>query len=168
MQAQLKKKGILFLIIGPQGSGKTIIAKKLLPKIKKKYGKTIYCDGDILRNIFNFYDYSVKGREKLNKPYYKFCNFIINQKINLIFSTVSVDWSKKQVGKSNKNFFEIYLNRAQKERKKSRKKIFNKIKNQKIHKTNFADIEIINDVKKNKLNIIVNKIFKKIKDKFKL
>ena len=74
MKSQSKKKGILFLITGAQGSGKTTIGKKLALKIKKQFGHTIYCDGDILRNIFNLNDYSVEGRKRLNKPYYKFCN----------------------------------------------------------------------------------------------
>ena len=49
----LKKEGILFWITGLQGSGKTTISKKLKNKIEQLYGKTLFCDGDILRNIFD-------------------------------------------------------------------------------------------------------------------
>ena len=93
------KKGIFFLITGAQGTGKTTIGKKLTLRLKKEFGHTIYCDGDILRNIFEFTDYSVEGRKKLDKPYHKFCNYIINQNINLVFSTVSAGWTQKQMKK---------------------------------------------------------------------
>ena len=66
MQLQ-SNKGILFLITGAQGSGKTTIGKKLASRIKKEFGYTIYCDGDILRKIFQFTDYSYEGRKKLDE-----------------------------------------------------------------------------------------------------
>ena len=46
-------KGILFWITGLSGSGKTSLAKKIFPIIKKKYGPTVHLDGDSLRNILN-------------------------------------------------------------------------------------------------------------------
>jgi adenylylsulfate kinase-like enzyme len=156
-------KGILFLITGAQGAGKTTIGKKLALKIKKEFGHTIYCDGDILRNIFQFTDYSFEGRKKLDKPYYKFCNYIINQNTNIVFSTVSANWTKKQKKKIGKNFFEIYVTRPLSDRKKSRKKIFESIKNQKIIKNKTFDLKISNNNQKQTINISVNKIIKKFK-----
>ena len=46
---KFNQKGILFWITGLSGSGKTSIAKKILPLIRKKYGPTIHLDGDALR-----------------------------------------------------------------------------------------------------------------------
>lgn len=164
MQLQSKKKGILFLITGAQGSGKTTIGKKLVPKIKKKFGKTIYCDGNILRRIFNFNDYSSEGRKKLDEPYFKFCNYVTNQKINLVFTTVSAGWTVKQKKNLKNNLFEIYITRHFKLRKKSRKKIISNIKDQKIIKSKTFDLEVLNNDNKKTINIIVDKIFKKIEN----
>ena len=104
MQLQ-SNKGILFLITGAQGSGKTTIGKKLASRIKKEFGYTIYCDGDILRKIFQFTDYSFEGRKKLDKPYQKFCNYIINQNINLVFQQLMPIGQKKTDKKIGKIFF---------------------------------------------------------------
>jgi adenylylsulfate kinase-like enzyme len=163
MQLQSKKKGILFLITGAQGSGKTTLGKKLVPKIKKKFGKTIYCDGDILRRIFNFNDYSIEGRKKLDEPYFQFCNYIINQKINLIFTTVSANWTIKQKKNIKNNFFEIYVTRHFKLRKKIRKKIISNTQDQKIIKSKTFNIKVLNNDNKKTINTIVDKILKKIK-----
>ena len=165
MQLQSKKKGILFLITGAQGTGKTTIGKKLALKIKKEFGSTLYCDGDILRNIFELNDYSVEGRKKLDEPYLKFCNYIINKNINLVFSTVSAGWATKQK-KLGLNFFEIYVTRPLKFRKKVKKNIFKYIKNQKLIKSKTYDIKISNNNQKEMINILVNRIIRKFKTIF--
>ena len=46
-----KKEGVLFWITGLAGSGKSSIARYLLPKIQKYYGPSIIVSGDNLRNI---------------------------------------------------------------------------------------------------------------------
>ena len=115
----LKKEGILFWITGLQGSGKTTISKKLKNKIEQLYGKTLFCDGDILRNIFDLKDYSEKGRLKLDNIYGKFCKFVVKSKINLIFVTVSMNHKiRKYNRKKYRNYFEIYVRRNRKLRKK--------------------------------------------------
>ena len=67
----IKSKGILFWITGLSGAGKTSIAKKLLNKIKKKYGPTIIISGDDLRKIFELKKYSFRERLKLSEKYCK-------------------------------------------------------------------------------------------------
>ena len=47
-----RKKGILFWITGLSGAGKTSISNKIYHRIKKKYGKTLYINGDEMRKIF--------------------------------------------------------------------------------------------------------------------
>ena len=45
-------QGILFWVTGLQGAGKTEISKKIRPYVEKLFGKTVFCDGDMLRKIF--------------------------------------------------------------------------------------------------------------------
>ena len=49
-----KQKGIFFWITGLSGSGKTIIAKKILKSMIDLYGPTLLMSGDSLRRIFKF------------------------------------------------------------------------------------------------------------------
>ena len=105
-----KKKGILFWITGLSGSGKTSVGKKVYKKISKKYGKTILLNGDDLRKIFNLKKFSYNERYKIALSYSKFCENIINQKINIIFTTVSMfnkvrEYNKKKI----ENYVEIYI-----------------------------------------------------------
>ena len=76
-----RKQGILFWVTGLQGSGKTLISKKLKPKIDKLYGKTLFCDGDLVRKMFGFKDYSMQGRLEIDKYYRNFCKFIIKKQM---------------------------------------------------------------------------------------
>ena len=85
-----KNKGILFWITGLSGSGKTIIAKKIKPEIAKFYGPTILISGDTLRTIFNLKKYSKNARYKNALMFSKLCEFITNQKINVIFAVVGL------------------------------------------------------------------------------
>ena len=56
------KRGTVLRITGISGSGKTTISKLIYKKFQKKYGPTIIFQGDELRKIFNFKDYSKLGR----------------------------------------------------------------------------------------------------------
>ena len=84
------KKGILFWITGLSGSGKTSLGKKIFVEINKKYGRTILLNGDDLRNIFQLKKYSFSDRYQVAMSYSNFCKKITDQKINLIFTTVSM------------------------------------------------------------------------------
>ena len=67
-----KSKGILFLITGLSGSGKTSIAKKIKKEIIKLYGPTLLISGDNIRKIFKFNKYTYNERVSNSK---KFCKF---------------------------------------------------------------------------------------------
>ena len=103
-----KRKGI-FWVTGLSGSGKTSVAKNI-KKNQRKYGPTIVVSGDDLRKIFNFKSYSLKERILLSKKFNKFCKYITNQKINLIFAVIGMFdrmrlWNRKNI----ENYLEIYI-----------------------------------------------------------
>ena len=77
-----KNKGILFWVTGLSGSGKSSIAKKIFPEIKKKYGPTILINGDNMREIFNLKKYDKDSRLKNAMNFSKFSEFVTKQKIN--------------------------------------------------------------------------------------
>ena len=105
-----RKKGILFWITGLSGSGKTTIANKIKKNISKKYGPTIILNGDDLRNIFNLKKFDRKERLKLALSYSKLCKSISEQKINIIFPTVSMFNKVRSYNRKNiKNYCEIYI-----------------------------------------------------------
>lgn len=83
------EKCILILITGIQGSGKTTIGKSIVPFLKRKYGNTIYSDGDILRKKLKNFNYSKIAREKIDIEYFNFIKKKIKTR-NIVFSTVSL------------------------------------------------------------------------------
>ena len=129
MKKKLKKKGILFWITGLSGSGKTSIAKRVFPHIKKKYGPSIHLDGDTMRKILELHDYSYKGRSSNLKKFTKIVKLITDQGINIVFSLVGLmnkprAWNRKNI----KKYVEIFI-------KSDVKKIIS-IDSKKIYKKN--------------------------------
>ena len=110
MNKKLKKNGILFWITGLSGSGKTSIAKEILPIIKKRYGATIHLDGDTLRSIINLNGYSFEERLSNSVIFTKIAKHLTSQGINVIFSLVCLmnkprAWNRKNI----KRYIEIYV-----------------------------------------------------------
>ena len=85
-----KKEGIFFWITGLAGSGKSIISKKIKKYVENEFGPTLIISGDNLRNLYKFRKYTKKDRIKFSQQKIKFCKFILRQKINIIFSTISL------------------------------------------------------------------------------
>ena len=102
-----KNKGILFWITGLQGSGKLKIAKQIKRKIINNYGPTILINENEIRNIFELRKYSQKERLNNEIKFSNFCNFLTNQKINVIFSVV--DLFDKVTNKSKINIKPEFL-----------------------------------------------------------
>ena len=128
-----RKKGILFWITGLSGSGKSTIANLIKNRIEKKYGPTIIMSGDDLRYITNFLKYEKKDRLEFSKTKLKFYKFITDQKINLIFSTISLFNSVRINNKKTiENYVEIFIKSDVKTIIKNNKKKLYKKKNEKI------------------------------------
>ena len=166
-----KGKGILFWITGLSGSGKTTIAKHITKNISQKYGYTINISGDDLRKIFNLKKYDKKNRLQYALLYSKFCKLIVNERINLIFSTISLfhkvrKWNKKNID----NYVEIYIKSdLQKIIKLNKKELYKKNKsivgkNIKPEFPESPDIIIENNFTKS-INKLSKELIKKIKSK---
>ena len=166
-----KGKGILFWITGLSGSGKTTIAKHITKNISQKYGYTINISGDDLRKIFNLKKYDKKNRLQYALLYSKFCKLIVNERINLIFSTISLfhkvrKWNKKNID----NYVEIYIKSdLQKIIKLNKKELYKKNKsivgkNIKPEFPESPDIIIENNFTKS-INKLSKELVKKIKSK---
>jgi len=151
-----KKKGILFWITGLSGSGKTSIAKRIKNHIIKKHGPTIILSGDDIRKIFKLNRYAKKNRLTYALNYSNFCQKITNQKMNVIFSTVSLFHKVRKWNKSNiNNYVEIYIKSDIKRIVKLKKKYFYR---KKIPNVLGQDIKAEFPEKP---NIIINNNFKK-------
>ena len=130
MKSPNSKKGVLFWITGLSGSGKTSLAKKILPSIIKKYGPTIFLDGDSCRKILNLNGFTFEDRLSNSKIYNKLTKFLTDQNINVVFSLVCLidkarDWNRKNID----NYLEIYIKSEIVEIKKvNKKKIYKKKK----------------------------------------
>ncbi len=169
-----RKKGILFWITGLSGSGKSTIASLIKNKIEKRYGPTIIMSGDDLRYITNFLKYEKKDRLEFSKTKLKFYKFITDQKINLIFSTISLFESvRKENRKKISNYVEIFIRADVDTIIENKKKKLYKKKGEKIWGVNIKAefpkkpfIQVENDFNK-PLKIVadslVKTIFKKLK-----
>ena len=166
-----KKKGILFWITGFSGSGKTAIANKIKSEIIKSYGPTILISGDNLRKIFNFKKYSKNERLKNGLKFIKLCQFITNQKINVIFAVVGLFDKLRQNNRlSIQNYVEIYIkSELSKIIKIGKKNIYKKYNENIVGKDVLAEMPkspdiILNNKFDRSIDILSIQLLKKIKE----
>ncbi len=166
-----KKKGILFWITGFPGSGKTAIANKIKSEIIKSYGPTIVISGDNLRKIFNFKKYSKNERLKNGLKFSKLCQFITNQKINVIFAVVGLFDKLRQKNRlSIQNYVEIYIkSNLSNIIKVGKKKLYKKYSKNIVGKDILAELPkspdiILNNKFDRSINMLSKQLLKKIKE----
>ena len=150
-----KKKGILFWITGLSGAGKTSISNKIYKRIKDKYGKTFYVNGDEMRKFFDLKSYDNSDRKKGGIKYSKLFKKITDQKINVLFAGMALFHDVRKWNRNNiDNYVEIYM-------KTSLKKIIKK-KYTKIYKrkTKLVGIDLKPEFPK-KPDIIIKNNFNK-------
>ena len=163
-----RNKGILFWITGLSGSGKTTIAKKIFPTIKKKYGPSILLDGDQCRKALDLGGFTFKDRLNNSRKYNKIIKILTDQKINVVFSLVCLmnkprAWNRKNID----NYLEIFIDcELKKIIKKNKKKTYKKNTNIvgvdiKPEFPKKPDILIRNDLKTN-TNLLSKILIKKI------
>mgnify|MGYP001221958927 CR=1 FL=1 len=151
-----KKYGILFWITGLSGSGKTTIAKKIEKKITKLFGPTILISGDNIRKIMDLNEFTKTKRLDYGKKFSKLSKLITNQKINVIFATVSMLHKVRFLNKKNiRNYVEIYIKTdVQKIIKRGKKRIYFK------RRKNIVGLDIKPEFPK-KPDIVINNNFNK-------
>tara|TARA_Y100000294_G_C8507043_1_gene317131 strand:- start:165 stop:686 length:522 start_codon:yes stop_codon:yes gene_type:complete len=128
------KYGKIFWITGLSGSGKSTIGEHLKKIIKKNYGKTIIIHGDNIRDIFQFKFYTKTKRLKLGKSYSDLCRLLIQQNINVIFTTVGLFNELFLYNRKNlkKNYIEIYIKTDIEKLKKNKSKTFYKVRTRNV------------------------------------
>ena len=174
MQKSKKKAGLVFLIEGFSGSGKSALSNLLHTKIEKKIGNTIVLSGDNFRKVLNLNKYKKNDRIKNSHLFSKLINLLSEKNINVIFSIVGLNKEIRSIYKKNiKNFFLIFIDSDIKKiiKLKKKKHVYNQKKNIvgldiKAEYPRNADYTIKNDLTKNFSNLVKNFIKSKELKKF--
>ncbi len=102
--------GYVYWVTGLSGAGKTTVGTKLYEYLREKKPNVIRMDGDILRNIFQCYDYTFDGRKALGFQYAKLCKMLSDQGIDVVICTVVMFDEVRQWNRENiTDYREIYL-----------------------------------------------------------
>lgn len=127
--------GKLLWITGLSGAGKTTIGEAVYKILKKNKVNTVFLDGDIVREVFgNDLSHNLEDRKKNAIRISKMCEFLINQNINVVCSTMSLF---KEVHELNREiisqYYEIFIDVEMDELvKRDSKGLYAKVKNGKI------------------------------------
>ena len=153
---KIKNKGILFWITGLSGSGKTTIAKKITPNLRKKYGPTILISADQIRAMFDLKKYNRASKIMYGHNFSKLAKFLTDQGFNVVLNVIGMFRSVRKRNRSNiKNYIEIYIETDLKKIIKIGKK-----KTYKNNKKNIVGKDIKAELPK-KPNIIIKNDFTK-------
>jgi len=115
-------------ITGYSSAGKTTVSKQVELELKKLNYKTIYLDGDELRDIFgNSWKFNKKSRIELAYIYFRLCRHLSSQGYVVIISAVAMFdelfiWVKENIP----NAIQVYL-KVPKDNRKERDAITKKI-----------------------------------------
>ncbi len=103
--------GKLIWITGLSGAGKTTIGSEVYEIIKKKYLNIVFMDGDIIREILgNDLGHDIEDRKKNAIRISKMCEFLTNQNINVVCSTMSLFKEIHDLNRRNiKKYYEIFI-----------------------------------------------------------
>lgn len=97
---------MIYWFTGQPGAGKTTLAKAM---IKKCSDNCIHIDGDELRDIFQNYDYTIKGREKNMNSVLDLCRFLDNKGFTVVVSVVAPYKKMRDSLKTTNDVTEIYV-----------------------------------------------------------
>lgn len=104
------KKGHVYWLTGLSGAGKTTIGKKLYAYLKEKNDATLFLDGDLLRDVYQYKDYSNAGREKIGKVTWRLIKLLSDQGIDIVCCFIGMSEETRGWNRENlENYHEIYL-----------------------------------------------------------
>ena len=99
---------MIYLFIGQPGTGKTEMANRL---VKKLGDRTIWIDGDDLREIFPNTDYSYTGRIRNIEKSFTIARFTSQKGYNVVISMVCPYRAIREDLKANNEVIEVLFNR---------------------------------------------------------
>ena len=99
---------MIYLFIGQPGTGKTEMASRL---VKKLGDRTVWIDGDDLREIFPNTDYSYTGRIKNIEKSFTIARFMSQKGYDVVISMVCPYRAIREDLKANNGVLEILFNR---------------------------------------------------------
>lgn len=99
---------MIYLFIGQPGTGKTEMAGRLIKRLGEK---TIWIDGDDLREIFPNTDYSYSGRIRNIEKSFTIARFMSQKGYDVVISMVCPYRAIREDLKANNEVIEILFNR---------------------------------------------------------
>lgn len=99
---------MIYLFIGQPGTGKTEMAGRLIERLGEK---TIWIDGDDLREIFPNTDYSYSGRIRNIEKSFTIARFMSQKGYDVVISMVCPYRAIREDLKANNEVIEILFNR---------------------------------------------------------
>ena len=97
---------MIYWFTGQPGAGKTTLAKAL---IKECNDNCIHIDGDGLRDLFQNFDYTPKGRVKNIQSVLDLCRFLDDKGLTVVVSVVAPYRDMRESLKSTNEVTEIYV-----------------------------------------------------------
>ena len=116
-------------ILGVSGSGKSFLAKKLYKKLKIKFKKIIWVDGDKFRKKYSKdLKYSIKDRRENSKRIQKYCSKYEKKNYLVICYILSIFPNHQKKNREIfKNYIQIQIDaNINKIKKRNNKKIYSK------------------------------------------
>lgn len=102
---------MIIWLIGISGSGKSVLANKIVSTVRNKKNNVVLIDGDNFRALFNNdLGYTINDRKKNAKRISNFCKFLDDNNIDVVCAILSIfsetrKWNRKNI----KNYYEVFI-----------------------------------------------------------
>ena len=128
------EKGHVYWITGLPGAGKSTVGLMLYDYLKAKNKGTVFFDGDQLREVYQFKDYTSEGRANIGKVTWRLIKLLSEQGIDIVCCFVGMVEETRRWNRVNlENYSEIYLKVDMKELiRRDQKQLYSKALNGEI------------------------------------